>query len=92
MTEETNLEVVPETTEQGQDDALKTETVFLVVKDKNGLFRAITDVSTKISADRPATLIDIRNACRDISSSIQTHEIAQVVVARLKLNEENASN
>lgn len=91
MTEETNLEVVPETTDEAQDDVLQAETVFLVVKDKNGLFRALTDVSTKISADRSASLIDIRNACRDIASSIQTHEIAQVVVANLKAQDQSSN-
>lgn len=93
MTEETSLEVVPESTEAPQDDVLQAETVFLVVKDKNGLFRALTDVSTKISADRTANLIDIRNACRDIASSIQVHETAQVVVAAImKANEPQSTN
>lgn len=87
MTEETNLEAV-ET--QAEDVVIEAETVFLVVKDKNGLFRALTDVTTKINADRSASLIDIRNACRDIASSIQTHETAQVVVALL--NKQDSTN
>lgn len=87
MTEETNLEAVEATTE---DIVIEAETVFLVVKDKNGLFRALTDVTTKINADRSASLLDIRNACRDIASSIQTHETAQVVVALL--NKQDSTN
>jgi hypothetical protein len=87
MTEETNLEAAEALVE---DTVIEAETVFLVVKDKNGLFRALTDVTTKINADRSASLIDIRNACRDIASSIQTHETAQVVVALL--NKQGSSN
>jgi hypothetical protein len=86
MTEETNLEAV----EPAEDAVIEAETVFLVVKDKNGLFRALTDVTTKINADRSASLLDIRNACRDIASSIQTHETAQVVVALL--NKQDSTN
>jgi len=87
MTEETNLEAVETVSE---DVVIEAETVFLVVKDKSGLFRALTDVTTKINADRSASLLDIRNACRDIASSIQTHETAQVVVALL--NKQDSTN
>jgi hypothetical protein len=87
MTEDTNLENIDSPTEVS---VIEAETVFLIVKEKNGLFRAITDISTKISAERSASLIDIRNACRDIASSIQTHETAQVVVALL--NKQEPSN
>jgi hypothetical protein len=87
MTEETNLEAVEASAE---DVVIEAETVFLVVKDKNGLFRALTDVTTKINAERSASLLDIRNACRDIASSIQTHETAQVVVALL--NKQDSTN
>jgi len=87
MTEETNLEAVETPAETA---VVEAETVFLVVKEKNGLFRALTDVTTKINADRSASLVDIRTACRDIAAAIQTHETAQVVVALLKNQEQKS--
>lgn len=61
------------------DDVLKAETVFFVVKDQNGSFRAITNVAQKIELARPATLQDIRQGCNDLSKTIDIRQTAETV-------------
>lgn len=66
------------------DDVLKAETVFFVVKDQNGSFRAITNVGQKIELARQATIQDIRTGCVDIARAIdirQTAETAALLVS-----------
>jgi hypothetical protein len=93
MTE--NMENVEESTTQDEakeDEPQKVETLFFVVKDLNGTFRVITDVSKKLEIQRQASLLDIRNAARDISAAISTRETAEMVVAFLNQANKQSDN
>ncbi len=83
-TETTSAEYV-ETVENTDtaDDAIKAETVFFVVKNTDGSFRALTDVATKIELARPANLNDIRFGCGEIVRAIDARQTADTVVALL---------
>lgn len=65
------------------DDIVKAETVFFVVKNTDGSFRALTDVATKIELARPANLNDIRFGCGEIVRAIDARQTADTVVALL---------
>ena len=89
------MENVEESTTQDEvkeDEPQKVETLFFVVKDLNGTFRVITDVSKKLEIQRQASLLDIRNAARDISAAISTRETAEMVVAFLNQANKQSDN
>jgi hypothetical protein len=93
MTE--NMENVEESTQEDtvkEEGSEKVETLFFVVKDLNGTFRVITDVSKKLEIQRQASLLDIRTAARDISSAISTRETAEMVVAFLNQANKQSDN
>ena len=83
-TESTSVESV-ETVENATstDNVIKAETVFFVVKNTDGSFRALTDVSTKIELARPANLNDIRFGCGELVRAIDARQTADTVVALL---------
>jgi hypothetical protein len=66
-----------------EDNIIKAETVFFVVKNTDGSFRALTDVSTKIELARPANLNDIRFGCGELVRAIDARQTADTVVALL---------
>jgi len=82
------MESVEESTPQ---DEVK-EDGFFVVKDLNGTFRVITDVSKKFEIQRQASLLDIRSAAKDIASAISTRETAEMVVALLNQSNKQSDN
>ena len=93
MTE--NMESVEESTPQDEvkeDGSQKVETLFFVVKDLNGTFRVITDVSKKFEIQRQASLLDIRSAAKDIASAISTRETAEMVVSLLNQANKQSDN
>lgn len=65
------------------DDVIKAETVFFVIKNPNGSFKAITDVSQKIELARPANLQDIRLGCHEIGRALDARQTADTVIALL---------
>jgi len=83
-TEATSVESV-ETVDNASlaEDIIKAETVFFVVKNTDGSFRALTDVSTKIELARPANLNDIRFGCGELVRAIDARQTADTVVALL---------
>jgi hypothetical protein len=97
--EENNLEsletpAVEEAVENASvDDALKVETLFFIVKDLDGSYKAITDISKKIELSRSATIQDIRTGCQDIVRAIdirQSSETTALMVASIIKNQAQA--
>jgi hypothetical protein len=43
-------------TEVAQPEAAEVETVFFVIKDKDGSFKVVTDIGQKLKLDRQATM------------------------------------
>ena len=89
MSEEINQEVVSEDTDTtvenavSADDVIKAETVFFVVKNADGSFKAITNVGQKIELARPANLQDIRLGCHEIGRALDARQTADTVLALL---------
>ena len=72
-----------ESTETAVPEAVEVETVFFVVKDKDGFFKVITDISKKLKLDRHANLTDIRLGCQEISRAMDIRQTAETVVSLL---------
>lgn len=69
-----------ESTETAAPEAVEVETVFFVVKDKDGFFKVITDISKKLKLDRHANIADIRLGCQEISRAMDIRQTAETVV------------
>jgi hypothetical protein len=62
----------------------KLETAFLVYKDVDGDYTAVTDVLDATDKERQATLQDVKAACFALLDTIRQQEISQKVVEALK--------
>jgi len=69
-------------------ESIKADTVFFVVKDKDGSFKIMTDISQKIELSRPATIQDIRQGCLEITRSLDIRQTAEttasIIVSMIK--------
>jgi hypothetical protein len=72
-----------ESTEVAASEAAEVETVFFVIKDKDGQFKVVTDIGQKLKLDRVANISDIRMGCQEISRALDIRQTAETVVALL---------
>jgi len=72
-----------ESTETAAPEAVEVETVFFVIKDKDGFFKVVTDISKKLKLDRQANITDIRLGCQEISRAMDIRQAAETVVSLL---------
>ena len=72
-----------ESTEVAAPEAIEVETVFFVIKDKDGSFKVVTDISKKLKLDRQANINDIRLGCQEISRIMDIRQTAETVVLLL---------
>jgi hypothetical protein len=72
-----------ESTEVSAPEAIEVETVFFVIKDKDGFFKVVTDISKKLKLDRQANINDIRLGCQEISRIMDIRQTAETVVSLL---------
>jgi hypothetical protein len=72
-----------ESTEVSAEEAIEVETVFFVIKDKDGFFKVVTDISKKLKLDRQANINDIRLGCQEISRIMDIRQTAETVVSLL---------
>ena len=77
-----------ESTEVAAPEAAEVETVFFVIKDKDGQFKVVTDIGQKLKLDRVANVSDIRMGCYEISRALDIRQTAQTVAAII--NAQNA--
>jgi len=73
-----------ESIETPAPEAAEVETVFFVVKDKDGAFKVMTDIGQKLKLDRVANVTDIRLGCYEISRALDIRQTAQTVAALIK--------
>jgi hypothetical protein len=64
-------------------EATEVETVFFVIKDKDGQFKVVTDIGQKLKLDRVANISDIRMGCQEISRALDIRQTAETVVKLL---------
>ncbi len=64
-------------------EAAEVETVFFVIKDKDGQFKVVTDIGQKLKLDRVANISDIRMGCQEISRALDIRQTAETVVKLL---------
>jgi hypothetical protein len=69
-----------ESTEVSAPEAVEVETVFFVIKDKDGQFKVVTDIGQKLKLDRVANISDIRMGCQEISRALDIRQTAETVV------------
>ena len=72
-----------ESVEAPAPEAAEVETVFFVIKDKDGQFKVVTDIGQKLKLDRVANISDIRMGCQEISRALDIRQTAETVVALL---------
>ena len=72
-----------ESTEVAAPEAIEVETVFFVIKDKDGSFKVVTDISKKLKLDRQANINYIRLGCQEISRIMDIRQTAETVVSLL---------
>ena len=72
-----------ESTEVAAPEAAEVETVFFVIKDKDGQFKVVTDIGQKLKLDRVANISDIRMGCQEISRALDIRQTAETVVKLL---------
>lgn len=72
-----------ESTEVAAPEAIEVETVFFVIKEKDGFFKVVTDISKKLKLDRQANINDIRLGCQEISRIMDIRQTAETVVSLL---------
>jgi hypothetical protein len=61
----------------------KVKTAFLVVALENGTYTAYTDMHGDFEVEHTATILDLKNASREIYESILREDTVQAVFARL---------
>ncbi len=64
-------------------EAAEVETVFFIIKDKDGQFKVVTDIGQKLKLDRVANISDIRMGCQEISRALDIRQTAETVVKLL---------
>ena len=64
-------------------EAAEVETVFFVIKDKDGQFKVVTDIGQKLKLDRVANISDIRMGCQEISRALDIRQTAETVIKLL---------
>ena len=72
-----------ESVETPAPEAAEVETIFFVIKDKDGQFKVVTDIGQKLKLDRVANISDIRMGCQEISRALDIRQTAETVVALL---------
>jgi hypothetical protein len=72
-----------ESLEAPAPEAAEVETVFFVIKDKDGQFKVITDIGQKLKLDRVANISDIRMGCQEISRALDIRQTAETVIKLL---------
>ena len=58
-------------------------TAFIIVKDADGFYTALTDLTVDINPDNTATLQDVKIACIEILNSINQQEVIASVMSQL---------
>jgi hypothetical protein len=64
------------------DEVRKGKFAFTVVQDERGFFQVI-DANEQVEVERPTTVGDIKNACREVHEAIVRNETVQMAIAVL---------
>jgi len=80
MTEETTPEVEVDTLEKVKADA---ETAFIIIKSKDGTWKATVDVSAAFLIERPATRTDVKTGSREIYDFLSEDDVARFTAAKI---------
>ena len=75
-------EITPDTTE-AVDAPADAETAFIVIKEKDGSWKATVDVSSIFTIERPASRLDVKTGTREIHEFLSEDDIARYTAARI---------
>ncbi|WP_329272076.1 hypothetical protein [Streptomyces sp. NBC_01451] len=70
-------------TPNGPDGTLQVRTAFLVVQHENGEWEAMTDFGTPITAEHPATVIEMKFGASEVVSDIEASKQAAITAHQL---------
>lgn len=66
------------------EEVLKAQIAFIVVQTASGSYLALTNLDTKVEAIRPASLQDIKVACREIGDAVVRADLVNAVKGLLE--------
>jgi hypothetical protein len=70
----------------------KVETAFLVYKEVNGGYVAVTDIEVDATQDRKATKQDVKMACMDLLDAIKTQAMIEALKSATPIPETPSSS
>lgn len=82
MTDETTPEVTPDSVEEANIPA-DDETAFILIKSKDGTWKATVDVSSVFTIERIATRADVKTGTREIHDFLMEDDIARFTASRI---------
>jgi hypothetical protein len=78
MTEELRSDVTEEI-----ETPADAETAFIVIKGKDGTWKATVDVASIFTIERPANRLDVKTGTREIHEFLSEDDIARYTAARI---------
>jgi hypothetical protein len=75
-------EVTPDTVEE-IDIPADADTAFIVIKSKDGTWKATVDVASAFTIERQATRADVKTGTREINEFLSEDDIARYTAARI---------
>ena len=76
-------EATPDSVEEFPTSAADAETAFIVIKDKDGNWKATVDVAASFTIERPATRTDVKTGTREIHDFLTEDDIARYTASRI---------
>lgn len=76
-------DVTPDSVEELPEQAADAETAFIVIKDKDGNWKATVDVAAAFTIERPATRSDVKTGTREIYDFLTEDDIARLTASRI---------
>jgi hypothetical protein len=83
MTEETTTPIEEVTVDEPQAERSTSETAFIIVKEWDGGWRVVTDLSSTFTVARDADRADVKFGTGELSRFIERDEMSNMVVAKL---------
>ena len=62
---------------------IKAQTAVLIIKEPDGSFKAMNDLTVELELDYTATRQDIKTACQEVLDAINRDAVSETVLAKL---------
>ncbi|MFJ4739021.1 hypothetical protein [Streptomyces sp. NPDC088775] len=68
---------------EGHGTSLKARTAFMIVQHENGEWEAISDLSKSVTAEHPASVLDMKFGASEVVSDIEASKQAAITAHQL---------